>query len=46
MTDDRIFLATKKNASNKMNSFTQKEPYRHFRTDAKYVSIQGNERNT
>jgi hypothetical protein len=29
-------LATKKNASNQMNSFTQKNPYRNFRTDARY----------
>ncbi len=40
-----LFLATDKNASNQVNSFIQKEPYQHFHTDAKYVSVQGNERN-
>jgi hypothetical protein len=29
-------LATKKNASNQMNSFTQKKPYQSFHTDARY----------
>jgi hypothetical protein len=29
-------LATKKNASNQMNLFTQKNPYRSFCTDARY----------
>ncbi len=41
-----LFLATKKYDLNQMNSFTQKEPYRHFCTNAKYVSVQGNKRNT
>jgi hypothetical protein len=35
-----------KNASNWMNSFIPKQLYWNFRTDAKYVSVQGNERNT
>ncbi len=29
-------MATKKNASNQMNTFTKKKPYRNFRTDAIY----------
>jgi hypothetical protein len=46
MTNDCKFLATKKNALNRMNLFIRKQPYRNFHTNAKYVSVQGNKRNT
>jgi hypothetical protein len=33
-------MATKKNALNQMNSFTQKKPYRSFGTDARYFPFE------
>ncbi len=41
-----LFLATKKNTSNQVNSFIQKDPYWHFHANAKYISIRDNKRNT